>query len=266
MTGEDEKNDAGKELFSQRMRAATRNIHNTSDALVNAKLGATMSDDNVWAEGLLVFYEIFKFLEDALTSHSDSLIGDLLIPGMARTEALEADLAHFLGDGWKDDYIIRPEVVSYVDHLNKLDQENPYLLIPYIYHLYMGLFSGGQILRATRLVTLSSKPGNNVTTYSDDVTIGSLKKQLRKAINDLADELDDDTKEAILVESVRVFEWNNVIIGSVKGVDSVLKRRLMKLLIAVLLLLLFLVAYVFHSMSGIEIEGDVFSLGSNHEL
>ena len=51
MTGEDEKNDAGKELISQRMRAATRNIHNTSDALVNAKLGATMSDDNVWAEG-----------------------------------------------------------------------------------------------------------------------------------------------------------------------------------------------------------------------
>ena len=51
MTGEDEKNDAGKELFSQRMRAATRNIHNKSDALVNAKLGATMSDDNVWAEG-----------------------------------------------------------------------------------------------------------------------------------------------------------------------------------------------------------------------
>merc|ERR1719431_154897 len=136
-----------------------------------------MSDDNVWAEGLLVFYEIFKFLEEALASHSDSLIGDLLIPGMARTEALEADLAH-----------------------------------------------------------------------------------------DLADELDDDTKEAILVESVRVFEWNNVIIGSVKGVDSVLKRRLMKLLIAVLLLLLFLFAYVFHSMSGIEIEGDVFSLGSNPEL
>merc|ERR1719489_93032 len=219
-----------------------------------------MSDDNVWAEGLLVFYEIFKFLEEALASHSDSLIGDLLIPGMARTQALEADLAHYLGDGWKDDYVIRPEVSAYDDH--------PYLLIPYIYHLYMGLFSGGQVLRATRMLTLSSiagvggeeKPGNSVTSYNDNTTIGSLKKQLRKAINDLADELDEEIKEAILVESVRVFEWNNHIIGSVKGVDSVLRRRLLKLLIAVLLLLLFLFAYVFHAVSDIEVEGDVFSL------
>ena len=31
--------------------------------------------------GLLVFYEIFKFLEEALERHKDSLIGDLLIPG-----------------------------------------------------------------------------------------------------------------------------------------------------------------------------------------
>ena len=30
----------------------------------------------------------------------------------------------------------------------KTEDENPYLLIAYIYHLYMGLFSGGQVLRA----------------------------------------------------------------------------------------------------------------------
>lgn len=266
---EDEKDDKRSELFSQRMRSATRNIHNKSDALVNAKLGVTMSDDNVWAEGLLVFYEIFRFLEDSLVAHSDSLIGDLLIPGMARTDALESDLAHYLGDGWKDGYVVRPEVQSYLAHLKKLDKENPYLLIPYIYHLYMGLFSGGQVLRATRFLSMSSisgsgaedKPGNSVTTYGD-VTIGSLKKQLRKAINDLADELDVETKEAILVESVAVFEWNNVIIGSVKGVDRVLKRRLLKLLIAVILLLLFLFAYVFKSASELEVEGDIFSPGA----
>ena len=56
-----------KKDFTQtmRMRSATRKVissfcwkiynvmqvHDTSDALVNAKLGATMSDDSVWAEG-----------------------------------------------------------------------------------------------------------------------------------------------------------------------------------------------------------------------
>ena len=40
------------------------------------------------------------------------------------------------------------------------------------------------------------KPGNSVTTYGE-VTIGALKKQLRKAINDLAEELDEETKEVM---------------------------------------------------------------------
>ena len=105
--------------------------------------------DKLFYLGLLVFYEIFKFLEKALVEHSDSLIGDLLIPGMSRTEALEKDLAHYLGDQWKEGYSIRPEVDTYLQHLQHLEKENPYLLIPYIYHLYMGLFSGGQVLRAT---------------------------------------------------------------------------------------------------------------------
>jgi len=263
---DDEKEDKRKELFSQQMRAATRNIHNTSDALVNAKLGVTMSDDSVWAEGLLVFYEVFKFLEDSLQNHSDSLIGDLLIPGMSRTNALESDLSHYLGENWKDGYKVRQEVQAYLDHLQQIEQQNPYLLIPYIYHLYMGLFSGGQILRATRFMSMSSiagasnreeKPGNNVTSYGE-VSIGSLKKQLRKAVNDLAEELDEETKQAILVESVKVFEYNNLIIGSVEGVDRVLKRRLLKMIIAVILLFLFVFAYIFKIASEIEPEGDIF--------
>ena len=148
MTSAAEEPENGKELFSVQLRKATKNIHDLSDALVNAKLGVTISDDSVWAEGLLVFYEVFKFLEHALRSHSDSLIGDLLIAGMARTEAIEEDLEHFYGASWKDDYTVRVEVQQYLDHLTQLDNDNPYLLIPYIYHLYMGLFSGGQILQA----------------------------------------------------------------------------------------------------------------------
>ena len=46
-----------------------------------------------------------------------------------------------------------------------------------------------------------------------------LSRELKKAMNELAENLDEDTREKILVESVKVFEMNNVIIGSVKGVD-----------------------------------------------
>lgn len=44
-----------KKLFSQEMREITRSIHNKSDTMVNAKLGITMSDDSVWAEGIFCF-------------------------------------------------------------------------------------------------------------------------------------------------------------------------------------------------------------------
>jgi len=271
MTSAGEEPDNGKELFSVQLRKATKNIHDLSDTLVNAKLGVTISDDSVWAEGLMVFYEVFKFLEKSLNSHSDSLIGDLLIPDMARTEAFEEDLDFFFGD-WREDYQIRPEVRQYLDHLESLDQENPYLLIPYIYHLYMGLFSGGQILAAKRkYLTLSGNKNDDppagcaVTSYQNK-TIKQLKNQLRQAVNDLADNLDQELKQKILKESVKVFELNNVVIRSVKGVNQVLMKKAMKLLIAVLLLLLFLFAcYVYKSASELEIQGDV-SETTRHSL
>ena len=101
---EDKKSE--KMTFVKEMRVATREIHNISDALVNLKLGVAMSQvrgidkgihytiqidfmrvklfvyqDSVWAEGLLVFYEIFNFLERAMDDHGDSLIGELDVPG-----------------------------------------------------------------------------------------------------------------------------------------------------------------------------------------
>merc|ERR1712059_159777 len=104
-----------------------------------------------------------------------------------------------------------------------------------------------------------------VTSYGE-VTIGSLKKELRKAVNEVAEELDEETREAILEEGVKVFQLNNIIIGSVEGVDRVLKRRLVKLLIAVILLLLFIFACFFKSVDD-EVEEAVVSLeGTRAEL
>ena len=81
--------------FVKQMRLRTRNIHDKSDALVNLKLGLTLSDDTVWSEGILTFTNIFLFLEKALSRNQDSLLGDLDIDGMRRTEAFVTDLKSF---------------------------------------------------------------------------------------------------------------------------------------------------------------------------
>ena len=71
--------------------------------------------------------------------------------------------------------------------------------------------------------------------------------------------------QAILTESVKVFELNNVVIKSVKGINQVLVKRAVKLFIALLLLMFFLFAYVFKSASEIEVEGDVFDVNRDSE-
>ena len=48
-----------------------------------------MSENRVWAEGLLIFYEVFRYLEDALERFNHTLIGELDVPGMRRVEAFE---------------------------------------------------------------------------------------------------------------------------------------------------------------------------------
>ena len=53
--------------FCRRMRDATKAIHDTSDKLVNLKLGLSMSNDMVWANGLLVFAKVCRctYLKDS---------------------------------------------------------------------------------------------------------------------------------------------------------------------------------------------------------
>lgn len=41
---------------------------------------------------------------------------------------------------------------NYLEHLQNLERENPKLLLAYVYHLYLGLLSGGQILAKKRSV------------------------------------------------------------------------------------------------------------------
>ena len=48
-----------------------------------------MGENGVWAEGLLVFYEVFRHLEEALDRLNHTLIGELDIPGMRRTKLFE---------------------------------------------------------------------------------------------------------------------------------------------------------------------------------
>ena len=95
-------------------------------------------------------------------------MSDLDIEGLRRSQALEKDLDHFFGPSWRTK--VNPEAVNkYIEHLQKIaDEDEPLLLIAYIYHLYMGLLSGGQILAKKRQIfggDSEKAPGTAVTTF-----------------------------------------------------------------------------------------------------
>ncbi|XP_046460964.1 heme oxygenase-like [Daphnia pulex] len=225
----------GKLEFTKQMRKATREIHDISDALVNAKLGIAMSDNSIWAEGLLCFYEIFKYLEEALDRLNHTLLSELDIKGMRRTKAFEEDLHFYYGRQWfENDYQPSTAVTAYIDYLTSIERDNPNMLAAYIYHLFMGLFSGGQILRKKRSLEASLKfqtpPANNSNQQGESVTdfgeipIFKLKKQMVDAMEHIAEQLGEEDRWKLIEESKNVFRMNNKVIRTINTNKIVLKK------------------------------------------
>lgn len=191
-----------------------------------------MSENHVWADGLLVFYEIFRFLEQNVPER-------LLPKEFHRTNAFEDDLTFYLGNDWKKNYEIRDSVAGYLHHLDDINKRNPILLIAYVYHLYMGLLSGGQILQKKRRLNPLRSGNNDIVRDGESVTfypkhtIAELKSKLRYIIDELAEDLDESTKTLLIVESKMVFHLNNEIVRSVKGVDRANLKKICIVLVIV---------------------------------
>ncbi|CAD1480769.1 unnamed protein product, partial [Heterotrigona itama] len=238
MTNKDE------DTFCKKMRKATREIHSISDALVNAKLAFGFLDDSVWADGLLIFYEIFRYLELATIRWKHTEVGSLLQDELRRTKAFEHDLEFYLGKEWTKNYNPRESVTKYLNHLKEIENTEPILLLAYIYHLYMGLLSGGIILRKKRQVMQKIWPFkefqttvNNITDFGNS-NIHELKRNMRDTMNSIAETLDEDTKNKLIEESKIVFTLNNEIIRSIDGAGTILIKKTMYFVIPVMIFLL----------------------------
>ncbi|XP_034825802.1 heme oxygenase 1 isoform X1 [Maniola hyperantus] len=239
-----------EELFTSRMRKATRKIHSVSDALINAKFAFSLRDETVWSGGLFVFYHIFAFLEDAKNRLNMPDFDQLFVNKILfRKQAFEEDLCHYLGANWKT--LPKSNALeNYLEHLQNLERENPQLLMAYVYHLYLGLLSGGQILAKKR--NIFGKNNHDQVKYMDKVTdfvgvdIPQLKKDFRQAMNEIASKMSEDEKRALIEESNQVFLMNNLIVNSVGGQNKVLCNMLYKTSAVFLVVAGVVLAYRWH--------------------
>lgn len=192
---------------------------------------SALSDNSVWADGLLVFYEIFRFLEENVPE-------DLLPREYHRAKAFEEDLSFYLGENWQRDYEIRNSVKVYLKHLYDVKKRSPVLLLAYVYHLYMGLLSGGQILAKKRSLNIlrSGDRDGEAVTHFENHTIAELKANMRNLVDTKALEFDESMKILLIAESKMVFHLNNELVRSVRGVNRANLRKFGLVLIIVVLI------------------------------
>ncbi|KAH8232300.1 hypothetical protein KR032_003955 [Drosophila birchii] len=251
--------------FTKELRKATKDVHNLTDAVVNAKFAFALSDDEVWYDGLLAFYELYKFFETHLPER-------LLPKEFYRTAAFERDFAYFYGADWKDSYEIRPAVQKYLEHLEKVAAQNELLLFAYAYQMYMALMSGGQMLQKKRMIARklwifskgddeelqrqADKEAEVATARAADATLNQedlqarpmpaqvticprgceatyfpekisvLKAKLRRVFNSHYGAFDDELRAAFIEESRNVFRFNIEVVRTIKGVNRANLRKL----------------------------------------
>jgi len=137
-----------------------------------------------------------------------------------------------------------------------LEEREPLRLLAYVYHLYMGLLSGGQILNRKRELrkklkrsfgellgwlslgmrsrsppppggSSSVKLGNAVTSFvMDGRTINDIKKEIAFTMNDIASDLSKDEKESLISESMMVFQRNNEVVGTIERTGLIALKNL----------------------------------------
>lgn len=78
---------------------------------------------------------------------------------------------------------------------------------------------------------------NNITDFGNS-NIYELKRNMRDTMNNIAETLDEDTKNKLIEESKTVFALNNEIIRSIEGTSTVLVKKTMYFVIPVMIFLL----------------------------
>lgn len=141
---------ADTEPLSATLRAATRTAHETAEtrpfitALMRGELTPAAYAD-LAAQHLAVYAAL-----EAAGPAVRSLPGgaDIVIDHLERVPAIEADLAHLLGPGWREQARTLPATERYATHLRAVAPTSVAAFAAHAYVRYLGDLSGGQAIKA----------------------------------------------------------------------------------------------------------------------
>jgi heme oxygenase len=203
--------------LAMRLREGTKHAHTAAEntAFMKCFLKGIVEREP-FRKLIADLYFVYLALETAMDEHqTHPVVSKLYFPELKRLSKLEADLAYYYGEQWRDQIAASPKGVEYVDRIQKVAQENPALLIAHAYVRYMGDLSGGQSLRniARSAMDLPADQGTGLHEFDAFPTVEArraFKMAYRDALNTV--EVDDATAQAIVEEANLAFQMNRDVV------------------------------------------------------
>ncbi|MGX1269609.1 biliverdin-producing heme oxygenase [Streptomyces phaeoluteigriseus] len=197
--------------FSTVIRTASHEQH------VEAETSTFMSDllgGRLGVDAYARYTEQLWFVYEALEAGagrlaSDPVAGPFIRPELFRLGALERDLAHLRGAGWRAGLSALPATRAYAERVRECARSWPGGYLAHHYTRYLGDLSGGQIIRDRAEKAWGfEKKGDGVRFYVFE-EIGNpaaFKRQYRELLD--AVRADDLEKQRIVAECKKAFALN----------------------------------------------------------
>lgn len=131
--------------FSVALRERSASSHSeseTSGFMANLLKGESTREDYVALVAQHYFiYEALEAAAEKMRAHA--LAAPFIDDALTRLPELERDLAHLIGDGWREQITPLPATARYVERINEVGGSWPGGFIAHHYTRYLGDLSGG---------------------------------------------------------------------------------------------------------------------------
>ncbi|MFJ9036141.1 heme oxygenase (biliverdin-producing) [Streptomyces sp. NPDC102406] len=200
--------------FSTLIRTASHEQHTAAETstFLRDLLGGALGVDAFarYTEQLWCVYAALESGAEHLAD--DPVAGPFLRPELRRLPALERDLAHLRGPGWRERVSALPATAAYAARVGECARSWPAGYVAHHYTRYLGDLSGGQIIRDRAERTWGfARKGDGVRFYVFE-EIGNpaaFKRGYRALLDALA--VDELEKQRVVTECGAAFALNTAV-------------------------------------------------------
>merc|ERR1712113_323378 len=162
-------------------------------------------------------YHVYTAMEEAFDACTDPNVQALDFPELRRASSLMDDMEYYFGSTWRQKAVPSAATRKYVERVQQVARDEPYLLVAHMYTRYLGDLFGGQMMGGMARRSLKLAPGAGTSFYEFD-NIPSTKPFIEtwySKLNEL--ELSDSQKQAIVDEGNLVFALNIEVFEELEG-------------------------------------------------